>query len=53
MGFDLIDGASARAVARDIFLDGNTFQNGLRVGHEPFVQIGRSRESSFLSCASA
>lgn len=30
-------GASERAVARDLFLDGNTFARSDRVGHEPFV----------------
>jgi len=30
-------GASARAVARDLFLDGSTFSSGPRVGHEPLV----------------
>jgi hypothetical protein len=30
-------GASARGVARDIFLDGTTAENGRNVGHEPFV----------------
>jgi hypothetical protein len=42
MGFDLLIGASARAVARDMFLDGNTFQDGPRVGHEPFVRTGEA-----------
>jgi len=42
MGFDVLIGASARAVARDMFLDGNTFQNGPRVGHEPFVKTGEA-----------
>lgn len=40
-GFDLLAGISGRAVARDLFLDGNTFQNGPRVGHEPFVASGQ------------
>ncbi len=39
-GFDFVCGVSARAVARNLFLDGNTFQNGPRVGHEPFVETG-------------
>ncbi len=33
-------GASERAVARDLFLDGNTFRPSARVGHEPFVSAG-------------
>lgn len=40
IGFDVLAGASARAVARDMFLDGNTFRDGPRVGHEPFVESG-------------
>jgi hypothetical protein len=39
-GFDVICGVSARAVARNLFLDGNTFESGPRVGHEPFVESG-------------
>jgi hypothetical protein len=42
MGFNFLIGASARAVARDLFLDGNTFQDGPRVGHEPFVESGEA-----------
>ncbi len=30
-------GASVRGVARDLFLDGNTYHGGTRVGHEPFT----------------
>jgi lipid A 3-O-deacylase len=30
-------GLSERGVARDLFLDGNTFRSSPRVGHEPFV----------------
>jgi len=30
-------GASARGVARDLFLDGSTFGSGPRVGHKPFT----------------
>lgn len=30
-------GVSAQAIARNLFLDGNTFVSGPRVGHEPFV----------------
>lgn len=33
-------GISGQAVARNIFLDGNTFTAGPRVGHEPFVGTG-------------
>jgi hypothetical protein len=33
----LLVGATARGVARDLFLDGNTFGPGPRVGHEPFT----------------
>jgi hypothetical protein len=36
----LTAGVSGRAVARDIFLDGNTFRGNLSVGHEPFVGTG-------------
>ena len=36
----LVAGISGRAIARDIFLDGNTFQDGPRVGHESFVGSG-------------
>jgi hypothetical protein len=36
----LVAGATGRAVARDLFLDGNTFYGGPRVGHEPFVGSG-------------
>jgi hypothetical protein len=35
-----IAGASEHAIARDIFLDENTFPNGTRVGHNPFVTSG-------------
>jgi lipid A 3-O-deacylase len=38
--FALIGGVSGRAVARDLFLDGNTFNPGRHVGHEPFVGTG-------------
>ena len=40
IGFDVLIGASARAVARDLFLDGNTFQDGPRVGHEALIESG-------------
>jgi hypothetical protein len=40
IGFDVLAGASARAVARDMFLDGNTFRDGPRVGHEPLLESG-------------
>ena len=33
-------GATGRIVVRDLFLDGNTFRSGPRVGHEPFVYSG-------------
>ena len=36
----LTGGVSARAVARDLFLDGNTFRDGPHVGHEVFVGSG-------------
>ena len=36
----LSGGVSARAVARDLFLDGNTFRDGPHVGHEVFVGSG-------------
>ncbi|NVN88458.1 MAG: lipid A deacylase LpxR family protein [Rhodopseudomonas sp.] len=36
-GFDLFAGAQARGVARNIFLDGNTFQDSLSVTREVFV----------------
>jgi hypothetical protein len=36
----LLAGASERAVARDLFLDGSTFGGGPRVGHEPWVTSG-------------
>jgi len=35
-----VGGVSGRAVARDIFLDGNTFRPEHRVGHRPFVGSG-------------
>jgi hypothetical protein len=36
----LFGGTTGEAVARDLFLDGNTFRRGPRVGHEPFVVSG-------------
>lgn len=36
----LVAGATGRAVARDLFLDGNTFYGGPRAGHKPFVGSG-------------
>ncbi|HEY9226753.1 MAG TPA: lipid A-modifier LpxR family protein, partial [Gemmatimonadaceae bacterium] len=36
----IVAGASGQAVARDIFLDGNTFSSSARVGHRPFVGSG-------------
>lgn len=35
--FFVFGGVDGRAVARDIFLDGNTFEDGPRVDKEPFV----------------
>jgi lipid A 3-O-deacylase len=35
-------GVSGQAVARNLFLDGNTFERGARVGHEPFVVSGNA-----------
>jgi hypothetical protein len=40
--FAVTGGVSAQAVARTLFLDGNTFQDGPRVGHEPYVGNGRA-----------
>jgi hypothetical protein len=36
-GWYLFAGAGGRAVARDIFLDGNTYRNSRSVDHRPFV----------------
>ena len=36
----LVAGASGRAIARDLFLDGNTFRANHDVGHETFVGSG-------------
>jgi hypothetical protein len=36
-GWDLFFGTQGRAVARNIFLDGNTFQNSRSVSKEPVV----------------
>jgi len=36
----VLAGASEKAVARDLFLDGTTFSRGPRVGHKPFVTSG-------------
>jgi len=36
----IFGGLSGRAIARDLFLDGNTFDRGHHVGHEPFVGSG-------------
>jgi hypothetical protein len=33
----IVGGGSARAIARDLFLDGNTFRPSARVGHLPYV----------------
>ena len=38
----LTAGASGQAVARSLFLDGNTFHDSPRVGHEPLVGSGRA-----------
>lgn len=35
-------GAYGKAIARDIFLDGNSFASSPRVGHEPFVGGGEA-----------
>lgn len=39
-GFTIEAGVSGQAIARNLFLDGNTFERGPRVGHEPFVGTG-------------
>jgi hypothetical protein len=36
----LTAGVTARAIARDLFLDGNTFRDGPGVGHEPYMGTG-------------
>jgi hypothetical protein len=36
-GFDVFGGVEARGVARNIFLDGNTFENSISVQRKPFV----------------
>lgn len=36
-GFTIEGGVSGQAIARNLFLDGNTFERGPRVGHEPVV----------------
>jgi lipid A 3-O-deacylase len=36
----LVGGMTGQAIARNLFVDGNTFQGGPRVGHEPFVGSG-------------
>jgi lipid A 3-O-deacylase len=38
----LMAGVTGRAVARDIFLDGNTFRDSPRVGHNPFIASGEA-----------
>jgi lipid A 3-O-deacylase len=40
LSFALVAGASGRAIARDLFLDGNTFRENQDVGHETFVGSG-------------
>jgi lipid A 3-O-deacylase len=42
VAFAITGGASGRAIARSVFLDGNTFRDSPRVGHEPFVGSGRA-----------
>ena len=37
----ILGGVSGRVVARDLFLDGNTFREGDRVGHDPFVKTAQ------------
>jgi len=36
----LVGGMTGQAIARNLFLDGNTFHSGPRVGHAPFVGSG-------------
>jgi lipid A 3-O-deacylase len=38
----IVGGGSARAIARDLFLDGNTFHPRARVGHLPYVRSGEA-----------
>jgi len=38
----LLVGATAQAIGRNMFLDGNTFRDGPRVGHETFVGLGEA-----------
>jgi len=38
----IVGGGSARAIARDLFLDGNTFHPSARVGHLPYVGSGEA-----------
>ena len=40
--FAVTVGASGQAIARSLFLDGNTFRDSPRVGHEPVVGSGRA-----------
>jgi hypothetical protein len=42
LAFAITAGASGRAIARNLFLDGNTFHDSPRVGHEPLVGSGRA-----------
>lgn len=37
LGWDIFAGFEGRAIARNIFLDGNTFQDSIHVTKEPFV----------------
>lgn len=41
-GLSLLAGAFGQGVARNIFLDGNTFASSPHVGHEPFVGGGEA-----------
>jgi len=41
-GVALSAGGSAQGIARTLFLDGNSFRDGPRVGHEPFVENARA-----------
>ena len=38
----LLVGATGQAIGRNLFLDGNTFRDGPRVGHETFVGSGEA-----------
>jgi lipid A 3-O-deacylase len=50
----IVAGASGRAIARDLFLDGSTSGGGSNTGHEPFVgagELGLELRYRFLSLA--